>query len=74
MSRSTSTENGTQKKPMLVGVPCVLCLLCSPSAILLHNLPWLAAEHFRSDHTKKLLEFDQEKGVVFYIQPLLVVD
>ncbi|DBA66023.1 TPA: hypothetical protein ACH3X2_003033 [Trebouxia sp. C0005] len=32
------------------------------------------AEHFKSAHTKKLLDFDQDKGIVFYIQPLLVVD
>lgn len=32
------------------------------------------ADHFKSDHTKRLLEFDQDKGIVFYIQPLLVVD
>lgn len=31
-------------------------------------------EHLKSDHTKKLLEFDFKKGVVFTIQPLLVVD
>ena len=31
-------------------------------------------EHLRSDHTKKLLEFDFKKGIVFNIEPLLVVD
>ena len=31
-------------------------------------------EHLKSDHTKKLLEFDFKKGVVFTIQPLLIVD
>ena len=31
-------------------------------------------EHLMSDHTKKLLEFDFKRGVVFSIQPLLVVD
>ncbi len=32
------------------------------------------AEHFKSAHTRKLLDFDQDKGIIFYIQPLLVVD
>ena len=32
------------------------------------------AQHFKSEHTRRLLEFDAEKGIVFYIQPLLIVD
>lgn len=32
------------------------------------------ADHLKSDHTKKIIEFDYKKGVVFTIQPLLVVD
>lgn len=31
-------------------------------------------QHLKSDHTKKLLEFDYKKGVVFKLEPLLVVD
>lgn len=34
----------------------------------------LRAAHFQAAYTKRLLEFDQAKGIVFYIQPLLVVD
>lgn len=31
-------------------------------------------QHLKSDHTKKLLEFDTEKGVVFKLEPLLIID
>ena len=31
-------------------------------------------QHLKSNHTKKLLEFDYKKGVVFKLEPLLVVD
>lgn len=39
---------------------------------------WSSAEaytaHFQADYTKRLLEFDTNKGIVFYIQPFLIVD